>query len=79
MNEIVNIKIYLDLMHKCYHDIMEDIIKIDIKNINEYDFKDKCNFIWIDHYEKFQKNVEAVFDDNVFEEYQQDSPFNAEA
>jgi hypothetical protein len=58
---------------------MEDIIKIDIKNINEYDFKDKCNFIWIDHYEKFEKNVKAVFDDNVFEEHKQESPFNAEA
>ncbi len=89
MNEIMNIKIYLDLMHKCYHDIMEDIVDIDFVDIVKTAkkikvnpnviYKERCNESWAYHYNKFEKSIEAIFGDEVPEHLQPPNQCNAEA
>jgi len=89
MNEIMNIKIYLDLMHKCYHDIMEEVVEIDLWEVYETShkaelnpnvyYKEKCNEVWTKHYEKFEKAVETIFGDDVPEQFNPPNKSNAEA
>lgn len=89
MNEIMNIRIYLDLMHKCYHDIMEEVVEIDFNKVLSTSkkaklnpnllYKEKCNEIWAKHYDKFEKAVETIFGDDVPEQFNPPHKCNAEA
>lgn len=89
MKNPMEVKMYLDLMHKCYHDIMEDVVKIDFEELFKASkkaklnpnllYKEKCNDIWIKHYERFEKNVETIFGDDILQEDRPKFPVDAEA
>ena len=63
MIDDTNSKVYISLLHKCINDALGQIQEIHIEKLkgDQDEFRKIVSWIYFDHYEAFNKNVNTIF------------------